>query len=49
MHWTDLDNLAILLSFQQAITATSCHVGDIQQFGTIDEAVVCAQSLAVVL
>jgi hypothetical protein len=40
VHRTNFDDFAILLSLQQPVTTSSGHVGYIEQFRAIDEAIV---------
>lgn len=42
VHWSNLDDIPNLLALQDAIAPASCHIGDVQQLGPINEAVVFA-------
>ena len=40
MHWTNLDNVPDLFTFQNSVSTTSSHLSDIQKLSAIDEVVV---------
>jgi hypothetical protein len=41
VHRPDLYNMPGLLALQNPISSPSCHPSDIQQFGAVDEVVIC--------
>lgn len=40
MHWANLDNMSILLAFENAITTASGHTGNVQELCTVDHMIV---------
>lgn len=40
MHWPDLNNVPLLLTFQDAISASSGHSSNVEQLGSVDHVVV---------
>lgn len=40
MHGTDFDDMTDLFAFQNTITTTARHAGDVEQFGAVDHVVV---------
>lgn len=41
MHRSDLDNVPHLFAFEDAVSSTASHPGNIQQLSTVDHVVVC--------
>lgn len=41
MHWANLDDVSRLFTLENTISSASGHASNIQEFGSIDEVVVC--------
>lgn len=41
MHGPDLDDVADLLAFENAVSTSSGHSSDVEQLGAVDHVVVC--------
>lgn len=41
MHWTDLDNMLLLLRFQDAISSASGHASNVKKFRPVDHMIIC--------
>jgi len=46
VHWSDLDDMSDLFTFQDAVTASASHARHVQQLGTVDHVVVWKPLLA---